>query len=176
MLLSQTFKKLRLRTAASIAVAAFALISTAATTIPNSNFSGEWTFNEKKSELGDFGARFTPRKVKVQQKEDGLSIERITSFNGDDRTSTEKLSFDGKETENTVFGNSVKKSVAKWSDDGQTLTVNSVIKFDRNGDVMEIKSTEIWKLVNDGKSLQVETTSSSSMGTVNVKAVYDKAN
>lgn len=173
--ISQFTKKPATKKTAFLTAAAFAFICISAAIVDKSNFTGEWTLNEKKSDLGEFGARFTPKKIKVEQKEDGLSIERVISFNGEDRTTSEKLTLDGKESENTVFNNSKKKSTAKWSDDGQTLTVNSVTKLDRNGEILEIKSTETWKLMNEGKSLSLETVSTSSMGTNDVKAVFDKA-
>ena len=172
---SQRFKKLVTKKTAFLTAAAFAFVCISATIVDKSNFAGEWTLNAQKSELGEFGSRFTPKKLKVEQKENEISLERTTSFNGEDRTSAEKITLDGKETENTVYGNSKKTSTAKWSDDAQTLTVNSVIKFDRNGEVLEIKSTETWKLINEGKSLSLETTSTSSMGTNTMKAVFDKA-
>jgi hypothetical protein len=175
MTIIQTCRKFITRKATLAAVAAFAFICTAATIIQKSNFSGEWTFNESKSDLGQFGGRFTPKKIKVEQKEDGLSIERVSSINGEDRTTTEKLSLDGKESENTVFGNSKRKSTVKWADDGNGLIVSSVTSFDRNGEIMEIKSTDKWKLINDGKSLLIESTSTSSMGSNTMKILYDKA-
>jgi hypothetical protein len=174
MMVTQSFKRVLNTKTAFVAMAAFAFMSIAATPADKANFSGSWKLNEQKSDLGQYGGRMTARTLKLEQKDDGLSIERVTNFNGEDRTSTEKLSFDGKENENTVFGTTKKKSTAKWSDDGQTLTVNSVIVFERDGQSMEIKSTETWKLINDGQNLSFESTSTSQMGTNTVKAVYDK--
>src|SRR5262245_31094584 len=76
------------------------------TTLPeHSNFSGEWKLNADKSELGDFGARFTPLSIKVDQKADAISISRTRpGFNGGDPTTTTlTYTFDGKETESTGF-------------------------------------------------------------------------
>src|SRR5437667_6392267 len=94
------------------------------TTLPDhANFSGDWKLNEGKSDLGQFGP-YAPRKIKVEQKDDGIIISKTApSFTGEDVTTTETLSFDGKETESTVFGTSKRKASAKWSDDGQTLTI-----------------------------------------------------
>jgi hypothetical protein len=175
MIISQSVKKVLSAKTTFVLTVAFAVMCTAATRVNNANFSGSWKLNEQKSDLGQFGGRMTPKTLKLEQKEDGLSIERTSNFNGQDRTTTEKLSFDGKETENTVFGTAKKKSTAKWSEDGQTLTVNSVVAFDRNGQTMEIKSTETWKLINDGQGLSVETKSTSQMGENTVKAVFEKS-
>jgi hypothetical protein len=174
MIITQTLKRVLNTKTTFVAMGAFALVAMAAKPAAKTNFSGTWTLNEQKSDLGQFGGRMTPKTLKLEQKDDALSVVRVSNFNGEERTMTEKLSFDGKENESTVFGNSKKKSTSKWSDDGQTLTVNSVINFERDGQTMEIKTTETWKLLNDGQTLSLESNSTSQMGTNTVKALYDK--
>jgi hypothetical protein len=139
------------------------------------NFSGEWKLNEGKSELGDFGGRFAARKIKVEQKDDAITISKTSpSFNGgDDVTTTETLGFDGKESETTVFGGAKKKSVAKWSDDGQTLTISYTIAFERNGQTSEFTGKETWTLTKES-ALSLITVSSSQRGETTTKAIYDK--
>lgn len=137
------------------------------------NFSGDWKLNEGKSELGDFAARAI-RAIKVDQKETDITITTTRpGFNGgDDVTTTLTMTYDGKETESTGFGGSKRKTTVKWSDDGQTLTVNSVIQFERDGQTSEFKSTETWTL-KDG-ALSIVTNSTSPRGESTTKAVYDK--
>ena len=138
------------------------------------NFSGEWKLNESKSELGQFG-RFAPHTIKTEQKDDAITITRTaTSFNGDDMTTSETLSYDGKEAESKIFGNSKKKSTIKWSDDGKTFTVNYTLLLDFNGQTNEIKGTETWILADDGKTLTLQNNSSSPQGDLSTKAVYEK--
>lgn len=138
------------------------------------NLSGTWALNESKSDLGNF-ARFTTRKIKIEQKDDAITISKTSpSRSGDDVTTTETLGFDGKESETTVFGNSKKKSTAKWSDDGKTFVVNYSLAFERNGETTNVTGVETWKLTDDGKSLSLETVSSSPQGERTTKAVYDK--
>lgn len=146
------------------------------TAIPDKvNYSGNWSLNESKSELGDFGSRFAPRKIKVDQKDEAITIAKTApSFNGGDVTITETLTFDGKTTETTVFGSAKKKSTAKWSDDGQTLTVSYNIAFERNGETTEITGTEAWTISGDGKTLTLKTASASPQGEFSMKTVYDK--
>ncbi|HSU27517.1 MAG TPA: hypothetical protein VLJ68_03990 [Chitinophagaceae bacterium] len=140
--------------------------------VDHANFGGEWKLNEAKSELGNFG-RFAAHTIKVDQKDDAITIAKTApSFQGGDATTTETLTFDGKETESTVFGNSPKKSSAKWSDDGQTLTISYLITFERDGQTSEIKGTETWSL-KDG-SLSIVTNSTSSRGETTTKAIYNK--
>lgn len=136
------------------------------------NLSGQWKLNESKSELGDFGARLAPKSIKVDQKADAITIERhVTTFNGEEATRTETLTFDGKITEGAGgFGNAVRKSSAKWSDDGKKMIVNYSISFQDN----EFKGTETWSLSDDGKTLSLETNSSGPQGDITTKAVYDK--
>ena len=141
----------------------------------HASFSGDWKLNEGKSELGEFGARFAPRSVKVEQKQDNITIAKTRpGFNGGDPvTTTVTLTFDGKETESTGFGNSKSKSTSKWSEDGQTLTINSVTAFERDGQTTELKATETWTLTKDG-SLSIVTVSSSPRGESTLKCVYGK--
>jgi hypothetical protein len=168
---------LPLKKTAFLLSAAVLMICTAATVnAQNANLSGEWNLNEGKSELGQFGGRMAPKKLKIEGQADAISFERFsTNQNGEAVTTKDKLSFDGKETESTVWGNSKKKSTAKWAADGKSLNVNSTIMLDRNGEMTEIKVAEVWKLSDDGQSLTLESTSNSSFGTNTMKLVYDKA-
>lgn len=166
-------KKISGRSTAFVTAAAFAAICSSHTMKENANFSGDWTLNEQKSDLGQFGGRVAPKQLKVTQSADALTTDKTSSFNGEERKTTEKLTFDGKESESAGFGNSKKKSTAKWGADGQSIIVSSTTVIDRNGETMEIKGTETWKLL-DPKTLSIETASSSSRGTFNVKAVYEK--
>jgi len=145
------------------------------TSLPDkANFSGEWKLNEGKSDLGQF-APFAPRTIKVEQKADSIAITKTSpSFNGDMVTITETLPFDGKEVENTVFGNSKRKASGKWSDDGQAFTISYDIMLDFNGQTTEIKGTEAWVLADGGKTLVSQNNYSSSFGDNNAKGVYEK--
>lgn len=157
---------------ASVLIAAFLFSFT--TIADKANFSGNWTLNEGKSELGDFG-RFVPRKIKAEQKEDAITVSKTApSFSGGDVTTTETLTFDGKTSESVVFGGSKKKSVAKWSDDGKTLTISYSIAFERDGQTFDITGTETWTIASDGKSLSVQNSSTSPQGERTTKAMYDK--
>jgi hypothetical protein len=138
------------------------------------NFSGDWKLDESKSELGEFGGRVA-RSFKVEQKENEITIARTTpGFNGGDPvTSTVTLTFDGKVIESEGFGGSKRKSTAKWSDDGLTLTVNNTTIFERDGQTNEFKSTETWTVTKDGL-LSVVTNSNSPAGERTTKAIYKK--
>jgi hypothetical protein len=140
----------------------------------HANFSGEWKLNEGKSELGQF-ANFATRTIKANQTNDSIQIARTApSFTGEDYTTTETLSYDGKETESSLFGNSKKKASSKWSDDGQSLTITYTLSLDFNGQTTEISGKEKWTLSDGGKTLTLENNSSSSFGDLSTKSVYEK--
>jgi hypothetical protein len=138
------------------------------------NFSGDWKLDESKSELGNAAGRVA-RSLKAEQKDNDITISRTTpGFNGGDPvTTTNTVTFDGKVTESEGFGGSKRKSTGKWSDDGLTLTINSVMTFERDGQTMEFKSVETWSLTSDGL-LSVVTQTTSSRGESTTKAVYSK--
>lgn len=158
------------------AILAVAMIigSAATASAQRAGFSGDWKLDESKSELGEFGARVA-RSIKTEQKEDAITVTKTTpGFNGGDPiTSTVVLTFDGKVVESEGFGGSKRKSTAKWSEDGKTLTITSTTNFERDGQSFEFKSTEIWTLTTDGL-LSVATTSTSPRGDSSTKAIYKK--
>ncbi|MBS1622221.1 MAG: hypothetical protein JST10_14570 [Bacteroidetes bacterium] len=140
------------------------------------NFSGDWKLNEGKSEFGQRGARFATKALKVDQKADAIVISKTSaSFQGgDDVTTTETLTFDGKEVEGKGFGNSVKKSTLKWAADEQSFTITSNTTMDRNGETMTFASTETWSLSDGGKTLTLTSTRTTQQGEMTTKAVYEK--
>jgi hypothetical protein len=137
------------------------------------NFSGKWKLNESKSELGEF-ANFATKTIEAVQNADSMSIVRTAaSFDGNDATNTERISFNGKESESVMFGESKKMSVASWSGDGSTLTITYTLNMVFNGQTNEIKGKEVWTM-EDGKFLVVKNNASSSFGEFNTKSVYEK--
>ena len=155
------------------AIALSTMSVSAAPILARPDFSGEWKLNEQKSELGQF-AQMSPTIIKVESTDGAMAIERHSkSMAGEDATNNEKLTFDGKATETSLQNNFKRTSTAKWSDDGQTLTVNSTIVGNNDGQQFEVKQTQVWKLL-DNKSLSIESNSVSSFGTFNTRLIYDK--
>ena len=158
------------------AILAFAMIigSAATATAQRAGFSGDWKLDESKSELGDFGG-MVARSIKTEQKEDGVKVTKTTpGFNGGDPiTTTVTLTFDGKVVESEGFGGSKRKSTAKWSDDGKTLTISTTINFERDGESFEFKATENWTITTDGQ-LSIAANSTSPRGESSTKAIYKK--
>jgi len=140
----------------------------------HADFTGEWKLNEAKSDLGQF-APYAPRTIKVTQTADSISITKVApGFNGDDVTTSETLSYDGKETKSTIYGTSTRTASVKWSDDGQTLTITYELLLDFNGQQTDIKGTEVWGLSDGGKALVSQNNSSSSFGDIQAKGIYEK--
>ncbi len=165
MSINQSRKNTIAKKAFVLSAAAFITLCSAVTVNAQKvNFSGEWKLNEQKSTLGQFGGRMAAKSLKLNGQTDSLSIQRLsTSQDGNEVTTNEKLTFDGKEAESSLSANAKKKSSAKWSDDGKSLNVNSTINLERNGEKIEIKVAESWKLTDDGKGLTIESTSNSSL-------------
>jgi hypothetical protein len=140
-----------------------------------SDFSGTWTINEEKSELGEGGRWMQSTKLVITQKDNDLTLERhFKGRDGEDRSMTDKLTLDGKECENPVWGDNIKKSVVTWSDDGKSLTISSTMEFWREGDKTEITTVEIYKLSEDGNVLTSDYSSKSPRGDRKSIYVYDK--
>lgn len=138
------------------------------------NFSGNWTLDASKSDLGQF-ADYATHTIKTDQAADSITISRTApSFNGDDNTSVETLTFDGKQCNTKLYGESTKTATLKWADDGQSFSETYKLNLDFNGQQMEINGTEKWSLADGGKTLVIENSSSSSFGDISTKAVYTK--
>jgi len=137
------------------------------------NFSGEWSFNESKSDMGE--GRFpATSKLTIKQEGNNITIERLrTGRDGQEMTSTEELTLDGRERESDT-GRGKRKSAVTWSENGNSLTIKTSIVFDRNGETMDMKSVELWKLTDGGKILSIESSSSTPMGERKATLVYDK--
>ena len=109
------------------------------------DFTGEWTLNEPKSDLGE-RRFFSASKMTVKQEKKKITIERTRSGrDGEERITTETLTMDGKENINETE-NRITTSTASWSDKGKTLTIKSSIEFNRQGETFEMNRIEIWTL------------------------------
>ncbi len=141
------------------------------------NFAGTWTLNTEKSTQpqGDQGSgmRLGGGNFVAIQEANILTVERTrTGQDGQSVTMTMKYTLDGKESINTSpRGDS--KSVAKWSADGKSLTIETSRTMDMNGETMTTKTTEVWTLT-DAKTLTVVYTRQNPNGELKATMVYDK--
>ena len=149
-----------------------------------SRFSGEWKLNESKSQfvqqfpLCIFGGgdRMRSKIMKIAGNPDFLTVDvASSSVDGELVIRQEKLTFDGKGSEATFVGKPREKSAAQWSSNGLEMIVNSVKSFDTNGEKADFKVTEVWKLINDKKSISVQVNSTTISGDKNtMNLVYDR--
>jgi Tol biopolymer transport system component len=142
------------------------------------NLAGDWTLNTEKSTLpqggqGGGGMRMGGGNFVATQDANVLTVVRTrTGQDGQPTTSTMKYTLDGKETLNTSpRGDS--KSVATWSTDGKSLTIETSRTMDMNGESRTMKSTEVWKLT-DPKTLNVTSTRQGPNGEVKSNMIYEK--
>ncbi len=149
------------------------------------NFSGEWKSQESISMGGnivcsfDSGDRMLANFMKISQQENALNIEISSSFPGTAPVAgKETLTFDGKESQINHCPERGKKFTVKWSADGQTMTVNSIVHLTVSREQMFVYLTEVWKLSNDGKSISVQAKAKSNMydSERSWTTVFDKAN
>jgi len=150
------------------------------------DFSGEWTLNAEKSDLGGprggdrpgdregrgGGMGMGAAKMTVAQSENELIVETVRqNRDGEEFSMKSTYSLDGKKSKNdSNFGTRV--STAKWSNDGKALTIESTMTMFREDREFTMESTEKWSL--DDGALIIETTRSTPMGERTSKAVYDR--
>jgi hypothetical protein len=142
------------------------------------NFAGTWNLNAEKSTQppagqGGGGMRMGGGNFVATQEANLLTVERTrTGQDGQATKITMKYTLDGKESVNTSpRGDS--KSIAKWSADGKSLTIETSRTMDMNGESRTMKSTEVWTLT-DAKTLTVASTRQGPDGDVKATMIYDK--
>ncbi|MGV3589811.1 MAG: hypothetical protein ACO1OF_22580 [Adhaeribacter sp.] len=140
------------------------------------NFAGEWTMSKEKSKLSEGQMRIIFNQLKVTQSANELTISRTGQTpDGQDFTMDEKITLDGKETENKFFDGMVKKkSTAKWSADEKSLTITSAISFNRDGNETTMNSTEVWDTAKGPGELTINYATTTPNGEVKDTYVYTK--
>ena len=154
------------------------------------NFSGEWTSKESISMGGnivcsyDEGDRMLSKSMRISQQAKFLTIEIPTTTPGAALTTHEQLTFDEKENQINHGKDRGKKSTAKFSADGKTMTINSIVHLTvatpYNVAVQKkafVYVKEVWNLSNDGKSIIVQANANSNIfdDVRSWTTVFDKA-
>jgi len=144
--------------------------------LAKTNFSGDWALSKEKSTMAPGQMRIVYNKMKVTQDANNIIITRTgESPDGQEFSTEEKITLDGKESEDTFFNGMLKKkSTATWSADEKVMTIVSAITFSRDGNEMKINATEVWDNAKGPGALTVKYSSSSPNGAVNDTYVYDK--
>ena len=133
-----------MKTFLKYALAVAVLASTALADKPN--FSGEWTLNIDKSNLGPMPPPTSMTRT-VEHTDPAFSMtEAVTGTPQGDQKITIKLTTDGKEGTTEIMGTQA-KTTAAW--EGENLVIT--IKVDLSG--TEVKLVDTWGLSEGGKTL-----------------------
>jgi hypothetical protein len=170
---------------------------------PRTKFSGEWKSKEPISIGGNIfcsyveSDRMNSKTMKIVEDADFLTIENPSQDPGEASTKRlEKLLFNGKESHINYGKGNEKKSIIKFSADGKTMTIKSIVYFNdgtpKNKEVGKqafhyyidnsqqafTNVTEVWKLSNDGKSIPIQSNAKSNIwsGERNWNTVFYKTN
>jgi mannan endo-1,4-beta-mannosidase len=140
------------------------------------DFSGEWVFDEAKSRLDNGGAGNQPAKITVVQKGNELNVKRtMISEYADNNILENDLTLDGREQPfKPPFGNGQGTISAHRSEKGDTLYIDSKFTFVNGGRSSEWTSHEGWTLSDHGRTLIMAQSSSSFRGMRSVTAVFEK--
>jgi mannan endo-1,4-beta-mannosidase len=139
------------------------------------NFSGQWVFNEGRSDVGNNGVGNVPHEMLIDQDDDLLHIKKFMIVEwADDQITNEALLLDGTEIKSD-FMNSPRISKANIDGSSKSLKINSAVKIDRDGRSFEMTGSEVWDLQEDGKVLKIVQTSTGFRGGENkMSLVFDK--
>lgn len=147
---------------------------TSSRSLAQTNFSGTWTLNQEKSNLGDLPFRIASDKIVIEQGKDDLKMHRSGQGPNGATEIDEKYTFDGKESKNTFFGNNTKTSVASWPDK-KILNIKSKASFTtEDGGLVDLSIDENFSLSDDGKTLTIAYASTSGFGDIKQTQVYTK--
>jgi mannan endo-1,4-beta-mannosidase len=140
------------------------------------DLSGDWVFNESKSQVGNGGTGSLPGKLSIIQKDDRIIIKRTMISEYEDNTvTTDSLSLDGKEKEfRSPFRNTPGTIAAHLSEKGDTLFIDSKVSFKNGGQTREFVTNEAWSLQDRGKILSINQSSNGFRGKRTVVAIYEK--
>ncbi len=132
----------------------------------NSDFSGEWIFDEGKSQLGDAGTANLPVKMKVIQKGNNIEIERtMLSEYADNNITKQNLVLNGAEQEyKPPFGNTPGTIKASPSEKGDSLFITTKFNFKNGGRTIEFITSEVWTLQDGGMVLSMSQISTTFQG------------
>ena len=139
------------------------------------DFSGDWLFNEDKSELGGAGTGAIPYRMKTDQDGDILFVSKYNNVEWDgEQINNEEIDLTGGEMRSKAF-NTPRISKASWDEETGSLTINSTVTFSRGGNIIEMKSSEEWQLAGDENTLTIHQESAGFRGNrVSTTLTYEK--
>ncbi len=160
----------------SLLALSIALVAAAA-----SNMSGTWILDKAKSDpirmgrRGDAGGPPPDFNITlvINQTANDISISRTMSGRGNDRTSEQKFTLDGKESTNpSSMGRGEFKGKAKF--EGTNLVIEGTQKIETPNGEFDIGIRDEYALSGDGTVLTLTTTRSTPQGDRTSKQVFNK--
>ena len=138
------------------------------------DFSGTWVFDEDRSEVGRMGAGMAPARLEVTQQGNSLDVRttRVVEY-ADDQVVDEKLALDGSESK-SEFMNSPRVTTARLADGGNQILIESTVTFSWGAPGAKMTMKDNWKLLDGGKTLQVQRHISSFRGEQDQSLIFYK--
>ena len=141
------------------------------------DFTGDWKLNECESDIPQgVGPVISPYKLTIVQKSEVMHIKSFSlSEWSDDDISEQRLTLDGRDNTSTVFRNSPRVQNAYWTENKDTLTIDSKVSLNF-GEPVVIKSRDVLTLQKRGKKLVIIQRSEGFTGRdpITAELVYDK--
>lgn len=156
-----------MRRATALIIFIVLAFSGSALALGNPDFSGTWTLDIAKSDMGQArpgalsGAKVT---IVIKQTPAVLAITRNVGKGPETAT----LKLDGTESINKLPSGKEKKSTSAWV--GSTLVTKSTTDMGN----MKVSSTEVFSLSPDGKVMTIDTTLNTPSGVSKKKLIYNK--
>lgn len=158
---------------AILAVVMMAILSSASTF--KADFSGQWTFDPIKSNVGE-SSMMAPLKMVITQEKNAIVIQRVSRNQQNETISmTDNIPFDGKETDGTGFANSTRRSSMAW-ESSDAFRIKIAVQGTFDGNPFNVAITEKWTLSSDRAILTIDRESNGSRGLIITKHVYNREN
>jgi hypothetical protein len=132
------------------------------------DYSGEWKLNESKSELG-YDFTLAPASITITHTKNALDMKSVNVFDGQEIVNEAHVTLDGKETENTGFGETVTKSTAEVKKETNAIIIETKGSAEGIGDWTSTQNL----FMKDG-NLVIQFEAVSDMGELVETYVYEK--
>ena len=131
------------------------------------NFSGTWTLNEAKSELGDHFS-LAPNTMVLDHSKKSIDVEKSGEMQGQEYTSNDHFTLDGEKCENPGWMDGIKTSTATWDKKTKVLKISTTIPME--GAEVEINE----EYIMNGDNMVIESVIVSGYGEMVERIVFDK--
>ena len=124
------------------------------------NFSGDWKLDREKTVLAN--SQLFLSKINFNMKNDSLlTVRTYENANGEQYPFNENLTMDGKEYKITIY-DMPRKSKAYWSDNNESIVIESTTTFYGNSGEVDFITKENWMVDETGTQLKFDFTGKTS--------------